>query len=66
MTPAEKNREANMRRTVGEFVERFVRGEQERTRRSDGGRKSYAHLVREAELEACRHAERNIQGGGAR
>lgn len=66
MTPAEKNREANMRRTVGEFVERFVRGEQERTRRSDGGRKSYAHLVREAELEAYRHAERNIQGGGAR
>lgn len=64
--PAEKIREANMRRTVGEFVERFVRGEQERTRRSDGGRKSYAHLVREAEIEAYRNAERNIQGGGAR
>lgn len=62
MTPAERVREANMRRTVGEFVFDMVRSEQERTRRSDGGRKSYGHLVREAELEAYKHAERNIQG----
>lgn len=62
MTPAERVREANMRRTVGEFVSDMVRSEQERTRRSDGGRKSYGHLVREAELEAYKHAERNIQG----
>lgn len=62
MTPAERVREANMRRTVGEFVRDMVRSEQERTRRSDGGRKSYGQLVREAELEAYKHAERNIQG----
>lgn len=62
MTPAERVREANMRRTVGEFVRDMVRSEQERTRRSDGGRKSYGHLVREAEVEAYKHAERNIQG----
>ena len=62
MTPAELTREANMRRTVGEFVRDMVRSEQERTRRSDGGRKSYGHLVREAEIEAYKHAERNIQG----
>ena len=62
MTPAERVREANMRRTVGEFVEQMIRSEQERTRRSDGGRKSYGHLVREAELEAYKHAERNIRG----
>lgn len=62
MTPAERVREANMRRTVGEFVRDMVRSEQERTRRSDGGRKSYGHLVREAEIEAYKHAERNIQG----
>lgn len=62
MTPAERVREANMRRTVGEFVRDMVRSEQERTRRSDGGRKSYGHLVREAELEAYKHAERSIQG----
>lgn len=62
MTPAERVREANMRRTVGEFVRDMVRSEQERTRRSDGGRKSFGHLVREAELEAYKHAERNIQG----
>lgn len=62
MTPAERVREENMRRTVGEFVRDMVRSEQERTRRSDGGRKSYGHLVREAEREAYANAERNIQG----
>lgn len=66
MTPEERTREANMRRAVAEFKSMFIRTERERTRRDDGGRKSYDHLVREAELEAYANAERNIQGGGAK
>ena len=63
MNREQQVREGNVRRTIAEFIAEFIRSERQATRRDNGGRKSYGHLLREAEREAYANAERCIREG---
>ena len=59
----QQEREPNVRRVVAEYVEAFIANARQMSRRDDGGYKSYGHLLRAAEADAAKNAERFLLRG---